>query len=110
MASTDDSETTDVDASVATQLRDEIEQARAALEKLEADYEIAVTDSSVLQEDQDSLRILVERSRAHHVNLQKALERHEAGTYGTCESCGGAIAPERLKAVPDAALCRDCSV
>lgn len=37
-----------------------------------------------------------------------ALERLERGTFGICESCGGAIAPERLEAMPYAPLCVGC--
>jgi DnaK suppressor protein len=40
--------------------------------------------------------------------IDAALARLEAGTYGTCTSCGKAIAPERLDALPWAALCIDC--
>jgi DnaK suppressor protein len=38
-----------------------------------------------------------------------ALERIDAGTYGACRSCGKAIAPERLEAIPWAATCIDCA-
>jgi len=39
--------------------------------------------------------------------INAALQRIEAGTYGTCASCGGEIAPERLEAYPWASLCID---
>ena len=41
------------------------------------------------------------------VDIDAALARIEAGTYGTCEVCGQAIAPERLEAIPWARLCID---
>ena len=37
-----------------------------------------------------------------------ALERLEAGTFGTCLRCGKPIAPARLEALPWAAHCIDC--
>lgn len=37
-----------------------------------------------------------------------ALERLDAGTYGTCESCGQPIGKHRLQAYPRAALCLSC--
>jgi RNA polymerase-binding protein DksA len=40
--------------------------------------------------------------------IDAALGRVEAGTYGTCESCGREISPERLEAYPWASLCIDC--
>jgi DnaK suppressor protein len=42
-------------------------------------------------------------------DIDHALERIEAGTYGRCVACGAAIPVERLQAVPWAALCVPCS-
>ena len=41
-------------------------------------------------------------------DLDEALRRLYRGEYGTCESCGNAIAKARLEAMPTARLCRDC--
>lgn len=56
-----------------------------------------------------------ERNMALSGNLQErlhdidhAIARLDAGTYGTCERCGKAIAPGRLEALPFATLCIDC--
>ena len=40
--------------------------------------------------------------------IDLALERIEAGTYGTCINCGRPIPEERLAAVPYAVLCVPC--
>jgi DnaK suppressor protein len=40
--------------------------------------------------------------------IDAALARIEEGTYGKCQRCGQAIAPERLEAIPYATLCIDC--
>ena len=40
--------------------------------------------------------------------IDVALAKIDAGTYGTCEKCGAAIPRERLKALPHAALCVRC--
>ena len=40
--------------------------------------------------------------------IDHALVRIEAGTYGVCERCGQAIPRARLKALPQARLCVDC--
>lgn len=50
---------------------------------------------------------LGENSAQVLLEIEAALGRIEAGTYGTCERCGGEIAPERLEAHPWAALCID---
>jgi DnaK suppressor protein len=39
--------------------------------------------------------------------IDAALARIEAGTYGTCTACGKPVAAERLRAVPWAILCID---
>lgn len=40
--------------------------------------------------------------------VQRALERLKKGTYGICAACGERIDPQRLQALPQAALCIDC--
>jgi RNA polymerase-binding protein DksA len=40
--------------------------------------------------------------------IDEALARIDAGTFGTCTRCGRPIAEERLEARPWAALCIDC--
>jgi DnaK suppressor protein len=45
--------------------------------------------------------------RALH-DVDEALRRLYAGEYGMCESCGLAIAPQRLEVVPHARLCIKC--
>lgn len=54
----------------------------------------------------DSLLI---RVRDHLADLDLALERLEAGTYGMCERCGQPIAAERLIARPAARTCITCA-
>ncbi len=40
--------------------------------------------------------------------IDEAISRLEEGTYGRCEECDAEIPAPRLKALPFAALCRDC--
>jgi DnaK suppressor protein len=40
--------------------------------------------------------------------VERALAKIEAGRYGACERCGRPISPERLEALPWAALCIEC--
>ncbi len=40
--------------------------------------------------------------------VEEALRKLDAGTYGTCERCGGPIGVERLRALPFANLCIRC--
>lgn len=41
-------------------------------------------------------------------NVNRAIERIEAGDYGVCEKCSQNIDPERLKAFPSATSCMAC--
>jgi RNA polymerase-binding protein DksA len=40
--------------------------------------------------------------------IDRALRRMDAGTYGSCERCGKKISVARLEALPFAALCIEC--
>ena len=42
-------------------------------------------------------------------SVNRALLRVENGTYGECVRCGADIAPKRLEARPEAALCISCA-
>lgn len=41
--------------------------------------------------------------------VEQALERIGQGSFGTCETCGGAVGRQRLLAVPEARHCLGCS-
>ena len=41
--------------------------------------------------------------------VDRALARLDAGTYGTCSSCGRPIPPARLEVRPTATTCVDCA-
>jgi len=67
----------------------------------------AAAASHVFEQQRDLA--LRERSRAELVRVDAALRALEAGTYGTCASCGKPIAAERLEAIPWAPTCIDCA-
>jgi DnaK suppressor protein len=39
--------------------------------------------------------------------VERALEKLDEGTYGSCDVCGSAIGAERLEAIPWAVRCID---
>ena len=41
--------------------------------------------------------------------VDQAIARLDAGTYGTCQSCGRGISPERLEAMPASRVCITCA-
>lgn len=55
------------------------------------------------------LSTLLTQARRQLVDLDQALERLRAGTYGTCEGCRGPIAVERLQARPATTTCIACA-
>ena len=46
-----------------------------------------------------------QQARSHLVEVEAALDRLAAGTYGVCEVCGRAIGAARLEARPTARTC-----
>lgn len=52
--------------------------------------------------------MLLARAEEQLDEIQQALDRMESGSYGRCTRCGQPIHPERLKAMPTAALCIPC--
>jgi DnaK suppressor protein len=52
--------------------------------------------------------VLSAQARAAIAEIERALAKLDAGTYGNCEQCGTAIPEARLEALPHAALCVAC--
>jgi RNA polymerase-binding transcription factor DksA len=48
---------------------------------------------------------ILERVEAELADVERALQRLDEGTYGTCEACHGAIGDARLEALPAARFC-----
>jgi RNA polymerase-binding transcription factor DksA len=49
------------------------------------------------------------RPRGLALQIIDALRRIEAGTFGLCAGCDGAISYERLLAIPETTVCAECS-
>ena len=67
-----------------------------------------LADNAALTLDQELDETLEENSSNVLAEIDAALERIEAGTFGTCANCGKEIPVERLEALPYATLCIDC--
>ncbi|HEX6393206.1 MAG TPA: TraR/DksA C4-type zinc finger protein [Acidimicrobiales bacterium] len=52
--------------------------------------------------------VLSAQARSAAAEIDRALAKIEAGTYGFCEQCGDPIPDARLQALPYAALCVSC--
>ena len=93
-------------------LRAEIDRAEVASEKLKREQS---TEGSGDEADAGSKTFerehemsLANNSRDLLVQVERALGRLDAGTYGRCEECGNAIPKARLQAFPRATLCVAC--
>ena len=55
------------------------------------------------------LQGLLVDARASVKEVQQAIERLDAGTYGECEKCGEPISAARLEALPSTPFCINCA-
>jgi DnaK suppressor protein len=87
----------------------------AAFDDVVESAELAVNDD---EHDPDGSTVAFERAqvaallrdaKVRLAELDRALERLDAGTYGGCEVCGRPISPERLAARPNTETCVDCA-
>lgn len=66
-------------------------------------------EGSTIAFERAQLGASLESARHTLAEIDHALERVEAGTYGGCEICGTAIVLERLEARPAARRCLICA-
>ena len=66
-------------------------------------------DRSVHEYEEQVDRVLAESEVRMLEQVDAALARLDAGTFGNCANCGRPIPPARLQAVPYAAHCIDCA-
>lgn len=66
-------------------------------------------DGSTVAFERSQVDSMLQQTRQHLVEIDAAMERVAAGTYGTCESCGRQISQARLEARPVARLCIACA-
>ena len=66
-------------------------------------------EGSTLTADWQMVSASIASARSQLAATDRAIERMSAGTYGTCLTCGRAIAPARLEVRPSAEQCIDCA-
>lgn len=80
---------------------------------IEADMSQPLDDDSEEQASDragfEALGAVEDAALSDIATTEAALRRLELGTYGICTGCGDPIAPERLTALPAAALCIACA-
>ena len=107
-------ETADID--FAALLRDEQAGLQAQLKELGyadqgsgLNYDSNFADSSQVTAERGEAEALAAKLEEALAEVDNALEKLDAGSYGVCEECGKEIAPARLEAKPEARLCIDCA-
>ena len=66
-------------------------------------------DAAIVLENDEILQAIEETARRDLQQIERALERLEAGTFVPCETCGAPIEAERRRAVPYTTYCRHCA-
>jgi RNA polymerase-binding transcription factor DksA len=66
-------------------------------------------DSGQVAAEQGETRVLVNQLQDSLNDVERALAKMDAGTYGACERCGTEIAEARLEAMPATRWCIGCA-
>ena len=72
-------------------------------------FDEGFADSGQVTAERGEVEALAGSLRDTLQEINEALAKLEAGTYGRCESCGGEISEARLEAKPAARFCIACA-
>ncbi|MGH9190352.1 MAG: TraR/DksA family transcriptional regulator [Acidimicrobiales bacterium] len=89
-------------------LRAEAEQLAEDMEPGDTQFDEESGEGGTMNVERERDLTLIAQARAAVDEIDRALAKVEAGTYGVCEQCGTAIPKARLKALPHASLCVAC--
>lgn len=93
-------------------LRSELEQLKAEEKSADEQREgspFGKREESATEVFEREKRLTLEKRLVSALaEIEYALRKYEAGTYGLCDSCGRPIEPARLEALPQATLCLEC--
>jgi DnaK suppressor protein len=92
----------------AESLLQEAEQIAEDMEPGDIQFDEESGEGDTLNVERERDLALSAQARAAVDEIDRALAKMDAGTYGICERCGNPIPKARLKALPYAALCVAC--
>jgi RNA polymerase-binding transcription factor DksA len=98
-------------ASLRAQLEGERDSLQHQLEELKASGDKSLSfdenfaDSGQVAAEQGESRLLAASLSDQLQEVERALSKFDAGTYGKCETCGEEIAEPRLEAMPATRYC-----
>lgn len=96
-------------------LREERDRLRDQLRQMgrgddgDMDFDEGFADSGQVTAERGEVDALAGQLLETLREIDNALAKFDAGTYGQCESCGQPIAQARLEAMPAARLCIACA-
>jgi RNA polymerase-binding transcription factor DksA len=99
-------------------LRDQLQEERTRLREqlanlghgeAELDFDENFADSGQVTAERGEVEALSGQLNETLQDIEDALAKFDAGTYGQCESCGQPIPEARLEAMPAARLCISCA-
>jgi len=95
------------------QLQEERQRIQDQLAELrsgpDANLDAGFADSSQVTAERGEIEALAVTLGETLDDIDEALHKLDAGTYGRCEDCGGPIPDARLEAIPTARLCIACA-
>jgi DnaK suppressor protein len=96
------------------QLQEERDRVREQLARLDGedaglDFDENFADSGQVTAERGEVEALSGQLTETLQDIEDALAKFDAGTYGQCESCGQTIPEARLEAMPAARLCISCA-
>ncbi len=92
----------------AESLLKEAEQIAEDMEPGDIQFDEESGEGDTLSVERERDLALSAQARAAVDEIDRALAKMDAGSYGICERCGNPIPKARLKALPYAALCVAC--
>ena len=73
-----------------------------------AELEHGFADGAHTAAERGQAITIVRELRSSLMDVERALRKLDAGTYGVCERCGNLIGADRLEAIPWTRLCITC--
>ena len=75
----------------------------------ELEFDEGFADSGQVTAERGEVDALAGSLTENLNDVNDALAKLDAGTYGICEDCNASITPDRLEAVPQARYCITCA-
>jgi DnaK suppressor protein len=91
------------------ELRDRVQRVRQDLGRGDTPLPRDAPDAAIAVENDEILKAIDEAARRELNQIERALERIEAGTFAICEQCGAEIGSDRRRVVPYTTSCRGCA-